>query len=91
MLTNTLKFEVFDRVGDVKRSPVDLRLRERPVKQLPRWPNEHTALLLLYITRLLTDQHDAGIGRAFAKNGRRPVATDWTPGAALGFRCQSGQ
>src|SRR5690349_16736503 len=66
--------EVFDRVGDVNRAALDSGLLQRLVENLARRADERMALKVFLVARLLADQHDLRILRAFSEDGLSGVA-----------------
>ena len=62
--------EVLDDVGHVDLVAVDLRVLQRTVEQLPRGPDEWLTFTIFMVGRLLADEHDPSIGRAFARSTR---------------------
>src|SRR5688500_3963334 len=82
-LAARLPLEVLDDVGDVRKSPVDLRLVEGPVEQLAGGTHERAALAILIVAGLLADEHDLGLLGAFAEDGLRPGLPEIARLAAL--------
>ncbi len=59
---------MLDGIGDVDRRAVDLRRLQRPVEQLSGGPDERPPGEILLVARLLADEDDRGIQRAFAEH-----------------------
>src|SRR4029079_12209686 len=68
-----LPLEVLHRVRDVDVVLRDACLLERGVEDPPRGSDERMALLILLIARLLADEHEPRVRRAFAEDRLRGV------------------
>src|SRR5881397_1026353 len=68
-LPTGLPFEVFHRVGDVNFLAINSRFFEGLIHDFSSGSNEGITLLVFVIARLLADQHDRRVFRAFAKHG----------------------
>ena len=68
-LAARLVLEVLHGVGDVDVRAVDARRLERAVEHLARGADEGAPGKILLVARLLADQHQGRIGRAFAEHG----------------------
>ena len=79
------EFEMLDRVGDVGRAPVDPGLFERRVEQLTGGADERASGEILLVARLLADEEDAGVERAFAEHRLGGAFVEVAAGAALGL------
>ena len=65
------------------RAPVDAGLREGAVEQLAGRADERAAGEILLVARLLADEHDARVERAFAEHGLGGVLVEMAAGAAF--------
>ena len=63
------EFEMLDGVGDVDSRAVEIGFGHRAVEQLAGRADEGAAGEVLLVARLLADEHDASVGRAFAEHG----------------------
>jgi len=68
-LPTRLPFEVFHRVRDVNFLAINSRFFEGLIHDFSSGSNEGFTLLIFVIARLLADQHDRCVFRAFAKHG----------------------
>src|SRR5579862_2206114 len=76
-----LVLEVLDGVGDVHLAAIDAGLIERTIEELAGRADEGSALVVLLKSRLLANQHDAGVGRTFTEYGLRGVLPEITSAA----------
>ena len=81
-LAALLELEMLDRVGDVGRAAVDPGLAERAVEQLAGRADERAAGEILLVARLLADEQDPGVERAFAEHGLGRAFVEVAAGAA---------
>ena len=83
-----LELEVLHGVRDVGLRAVDADLFEDFVEQLPGGADERLAGLVLAVARLLADEDDAGVPRAFPEDRLRRVLVEVAALAELGGRGQ---
>lgn len=83
LLAARLKLEMFDGVGDVRFAAIDADLVEKLVEQFSRRTDEWFASEIFLIPRLLADEHDLRMHRAFPEDGLRRMLVKITSAAAL--------
>src|SRR5438874_4132414 len=81
-LAARLPLEVLDDIGDVDLAPVDARVLQRLVEELPGRPDERLALQVLLVAGLLADEDDVSLRGALAEDGLRPGLVERAGGAA---------
>ena len=77
-----LPLEMLDRVGDVNGVAIDFRVDERSIEQLAGRTNERLPVQIFLITRLLAEEHECGLLRAFAEDGLGRMFGERARGAA---------
>ena len=92
-LPTRLPFEVFDGIGDEQLRAVETGTGESPVQHGAGGTHERLTAQVFFVSRLLADQHDAGIARPRARHrlGRVPpnvaaAAGLWSIRLAVGRR-----
>src|SRR3954465_2191764 len=83
--------EVLDDVGQIDLLPVDARVCERLVEELPGRADERPAELVLLVAGLLADEHRLGVLGALAEHDLRPRLVEVARGAAGGLFAQFGE
>ena len=76
--------EVFHDVRDVDAGSIDAGVRERTVQQLAGGPDKRMARQVFLIARLLADEHQLGLARAFAEDRLCPEFPEIAAAAVLG-------
>ncbi len=89
-LAALLELEVLDRVGDVDSLAVEADLGQRPVEHLAGRADERRAMPVFLISRLLTHEYDARVGRPAAEDRLGGVTVEVAAGAARGGRAELG-
>jgi hypothetical protein len=72
-LAARLPFEMLDDVRDVDAPAVDAGFDERAVEEFPGRAHEWMPAQILFVPRLLADQHQLRRRRAFTENGLGPA------------------
>src|SRR5262249_50289052 len=75
------ELEVLHDVGDIDSRPVEPCLGEGPIEHLTGRPDDPRTSLVILITRLLADYHDARVGRTSAEDHLRRVTVELATGA----------
>jgi hypothetical protein len=87
-LAARLPLEVLDHVRDVDVGAIDARLDERLVEQRAGGANERPAGEVLFVARLLADEHHLRRLLSLAEDGLRPDPPEITPLAIGGLESQ---